>query len=127
MQQVRQTVIGPIATQRPPALFFVTATGVCFDIDAGVYTFLKDAIRAGKPLLMTAEGANIYYRWSASSTLQPGETIGAVATTPTGSAAVLFSGQNPERLEVAPDNTKGLIVMTPTAGQTGILRIWAGS
>lgn len=127
MQQVRQTVIGPIATERPPALFFVTATGVCFDIDAGVYSQLKAAIAAGKPLLMTAEGANIYYRWSGSSTLLTGETIGPVATTPTGSAAVLFSGQNPQRLEIAPQNAKGLIVMTPTAGQTGILRIWATS
>lgn len=115
-------VFGPSAPARAPALFFVTATGVHFDIEAGSYSQLRDWIKAGKPLMLTAERADVYYRWSDESS---GGTISPVATSPTGSAAVLFATQNPERLEMAPVSTKGLLAMTATAGQTGILRVWA--
>lgn len=118
MTPVRQTVFG--AKRGQVTAFIVTAAGLHVDIESGPYSVLLAQIRANKPLLITAEGANVVYAWSDNNS---GETLNVAATGMTLSGMVCFAGVNPDMLQMAPRTSKGLVLATVG---TAIIRIWSG-
>lgn len=82
---------------------------------------LADAIQNNQPIEITAEGSNVFYRFSQATGI-----VSDTATSATGTASqvagVKFSGQPPDRAEHVSRDTAFLLHRVGS-GATGILRI----
>lgn len=85
-------------------------------------TALVQAIAARKPLFLTADSQNIYYRWTPDSSGATGSSSATSGSGPSAQVAILHSGQRPNMPEMAPMGTTGIVVFAPS-GAT-FLRIY---
>lgn len=126
--QVEIENVGPsdlpaAGTNNPtPIVIAVTTSSVHIDLTGTGYDLLLNAIQKQKLLVLAADSANVWYRWSpATSGGTVDETMTAVGGTPADQAAILFSGSRAHLPERPPPNTKGLIVKGASATK---LRLW---
>lgn len=115
---------GPTGPARV-TVFVVPTGGTHLNIDLDpALADLRDAVNNDNPLMMAAEGANIYYRFASvgsGSVADPNMTV--FGPTGTNQCGVLFANTRTVLPEQAPHGAKGLAI-SAGSGATGIFRIW---
>lgn len=87
----------------------------------GATALVRDIARQ-KPLFLSADSQNVYYRWTQESTGATGSSSATSGSGPTAQVAILHSGQRPNMPEAAPQGTTGIVVFAP--GGATFLRIY---
>lgn len=121
MEEVRLVEYGP----SPGRLVVVTVTSTSQHISLDGLTGLQDAVKLGKPLMLSAETPGIVYTWApttSSMAVIEGMATGASMGSATQCGAFL-QGRTPIP-EIAPQGTVGLVAKAPSG--TSNLRIWWG-
>ncbi len=108
------------------AVMSVPTGGTYLNLTEPRFAPLKDAIDRSVPLMVTAEGANVAYRYGIQGSgplADPNMTV--LGPTAANMCGMVFANTRLPLPEVAPQGANGLaITFSGTVGQTAMLRIW---
>lgn len=118
MELVRIVVQGP--TEGSIWVIAVPPASTVVDLTTVPYAGLLDKLKSSTPLVLEANGADVFYRFS-SATGVVSDLASTVPTAVPGVAGVKFAGQQAVQADSFPNDVRYLMVKTATA--TGYLRV----